>query len=258
MDRGHRQADARLRFDWGPYGAGAIAGDADVAIVVDVLSFTTSLSVALDAGTTVLPYRWRDETAAGYAREHDAVLAVERRQARVGEISLSPYTIRAASPVERLVLPSPNGSTLAHQLSSTGAAVFGASIRNARSVAGWIAAHYDVRRTTIAVAAAGEHWPDGSLRPAVEDLWGAGAVIAGFVDAGWTDTAPEALAARAAYAAAAGDIRAALRACASGRELIAAGFAQDVDIAAEAHSSGAVPTLVGGEFVPATDRVGFP
>lgn len=54
----HRRAAARLRFDWGLPGAVAVAKD--VAVVVDVLSFTTTLTVALDAGISVLPYRWDD------------------------------------------------------------------------------------------------------------------------------------------------------------------------------------------------------
>ncbi|HRD61661.1 MAG TPA: 2-phosphosulfolactate phosphatase, partial [Nocardioides sp.] len=54
----HRQLDHRVRFDWGPTGAAAIAEGADVAVVVDVLSFTTTLCVAVERGMTVLPYRW--------------------------------------------------------------------------------------------------------------------------------------------------------------------------------------------------------
>src|SRR5688572_16417167 len=86
----HRQSPHRVRCDWGLAGAEAITGDADVAVVVDVLSFTTTLSVALDLGTIVLPYRWSDATAEKFAREQDAVLAVGRSVARPGQISLSP------------------------------------------------------------------------------------------------------------------------------------------------------------------------
>jgi 2-phosphosulfolactate phosphatase len=72
-----------------------VAPDAHVAVIVDVLSFTTTLSVAIDAGIEVLPYRWRDASAVRYAADHDAVLAVGRSSAKPGSISLSPGTIRS-------------------------------------------------------------------------------------------------------------------------------------------------------------------
>ena len=44
----------------------------DVAIVavVDVLSFTTALTVAIDNGIEVFPFRWRDERAEEFAARH--------------------------------------------------------------------------------------------------------------------------------------------------------------------------------------------
>ena len=69
-----------VRFDWGPTGAAAIAEGADVAVVVDVLSFTTTLCVAVERGMTVLPYPWKDERAAAYADERSA--DARRRPAR--------------------------------------------------------------------------------------------------------------------------------------------------------------------------------
>ena len=100
------------------------------------------------------------------------MLAVGRSQAGPGQISLSPVSLRTTTPPRRLVLPSPNGSTIASRLEGDGAAVLGASMRNAAAVSRWIARHHDPA-TTVAVVAAGERWPDGQLRPAVEDLWGA-------------------------------------------------------------------------------------
>jgi 2-phosphosulfolactate phosphatase len=44
------QAAYAIRLEWGPTGAAAIGADADIAVVVDVLSFTTTLTVAVDQG----------------------------------------------------------------------------------------------------------------------------------------------------------------------------------------------------------------
>jgi 2-phosphosulfolactate phosphatase len=93
------------------------------------------------------------------------------------------------------------------------------------------AARHDAGTRAVAVVAAGERWPDGSLRPAVEDLYGAGAVIEALRVLGWTDLSPEARAAAAAYTAVRPDLGQALAASASGRELVAAGFGEDVAIA---------------------------
>lgn len=240
-----------LRFDWGLNGADAIANQASATVVVDVLSFTTTLSVALDVGTAVLPYRWNDETAKTLAREADAVLAVGRGTAAPGQISLSPGTLRTGSAPARLVLPSPNGSTLAHYLGGTPAVCLGASLRNGAAVADWIASTYDPVRSTIAVIATGEQWPDGGMRPAVEDLWGAGLVLDHLAEAGWLALSPEAAVARAAWQAVADQMPEALLACVSGRELVDQDYREDVEIAAEVSTSRSVPYLRDGEFVPA-------
>lgn len=226
----------QVRLEWGPTGAAAVA--APVTVVVDVLSFTTTLSVAVERGMTVYPFRWKDERATAYAEERDAVLARGRSE-RTG-VSLSPASVRAAEGVERLVLPSPNGSAISFGLAATGVTVVGAALRNATAVARW--AH--ARGEDVAVVAAGERWPDGSLRPAVEDLWGAGAVVAGLVDLGVTDLSPEARVAERAFRAA--RFPDDLVACTSGQELVGMGFPQDVAIAAEVDASTVVPVL-GGE-----------
>ena len=244
----HGQGRYRVRFDWGLTGAEAIADGVDVAVVVDVLSFTTTLSVAMDQGMAVLPYPWRDDTAQDYARAHDATLAVGRSQARDGQISLSPVGLRAhPAPPGRLVLPSPNGSMIAHHFAATEVECIGACLRNADAVAAWLSRRGPDRQT-VAVIAAGERWPSGELRPAVEDAWGAGAVLADLNRRGWTGLSPEAHTVMAAYESVHGREFAALLACASGRELTEQGYRGDVQIAAEIDQSRAVPRLLGEQF----------
>jgi 2-phosphosulfolactate phosphatase len=242
---GHDQAAHTVRFDWGPTGAAAIAEGCDVAVVVDVLSFTTTLCVAVERGMTVLPFRWKDERAASYAEEQAATLAVGRLEARQlpdgSGVSLSPAAMARVSGVERVVLPSPNGSSIAFGLADSGCTVVGACLRNRAAVARWLQAHGG----TVAVVAAGERWPDDSLRPCAEDLWGAGAVLALLDDA---DLSPEARLAADAYRAVESTVAASLHDCASGRELADAGFAEDVDVAAVMDVSEVVPVLADGAF----------
>lgn len=246
-----RQATHEVRFEWGVSGARAIAEGADVAVVVDVLSFCTTLSVAAERGTVVLPFPAGAEDAPSYAAQHGALLALDRDAAGPGEVSLSPASLREAGPIDRLVLPSPNGSALSIELATLATTVVGASLRNAVAVADWIAREHDAEGATIAVVAAGERWPDGSLRPGIEDLWGAGAVLAALEDHDWPGLSPEAAMAADAYRLVAGREDSHLRACASGLELVERGFGRDVEIAAEVGSSTAVPLLSDRGYVAA-------
>jgi 2-phosphosulfolactate phosphatase len=250
-------------MEWGPVGAAAVAPGADIAVVVDVLSFTTTLSVAIEAGADVFPYRWRDGSAAAYARSRGAALAVGRLEARQfdgqAQVTLSPHSVRAATGLERLVLPSPNGSSISFQLAGGGSTVVGACLRNRSAVARRIAATADLRPdTVVAVVPAGERWPDGSLRPAVEDLWGAGAVLAALEDLGAKNLSPEARMAAAAYRSVEADLDTALYECTGGRELAGFGFADDVAVAAELDSSSCVPMLDVDHFVDAARTTSTP
>ncbi|PSL08502.1 2-phosphosulfolactate phosphatase [Haloactinopolyspora alba] len=250
------QVSARVRLDWGPAAVRETVHGADLAVVVDVLSFTTTVSVALDGGAEVHPYQWADDTAAEYARAHQATLAVGRLEARdsgnVASVSLSPATIRSSSGLSRLVLPSPNGSTISARLAEGGAGVVAASLRNRSAVAEWLTdrLHADPS-SAVTVIAAGERWPDGSLRPAVEDLWGAGSVIAALGDHGVSSLSPEAATAVAAFDSVWPGIDGSLLRCASGRELAEKGFEADVLVAAEVDMSACVPLLRDGRFVDA-------
>lgn len=238
----HRQLSYSLRMEWGLAGANAIGLECDIAAVVDVLSFTTTLSVAADRGVIVYPYRWRDESAERFADQHRATVAVGR--SATGGVSLSPRSVLTADGLDRLVLPSPNGSAICVHLRELVPTVVGVCLRNRSAVAGWLRAQRaENPQLRVAVIAAGEHWPDGSLRPSVEDLWGAGALIDALAP-GWDRASPEAQLAQAAYRAAVhGGMNQALADCASGRELIEGGFADDVRIAGELDESRSVPLL---------------
>jgi 2-phosphosulfolactate phosphatase len=245
------QGGYRVRFDWGPLGADAVAEGAAFVAVVDVLSFTTTLTVAIEQGLHVLPYRWRDDSAVDVARRHGAMLAVLRNQAGPGQVTLSPESILQsdlrAGGIDRLVLPSPNGSAISVRLADAGVTVIGVSLRNARAAAAWVREHAGDR--PVGVVASGERWPDGSLRPAIEDLWGAGAFLDGLAAGEAVGFSPEAGTARWAYRGVAERVGDALRESVSGRELRGFGFSGDVAVASAVGASSVVPVLRNGWFI---------
>jgi 2-phosphosulfolactate phosphatase len=213
-------------------------------VVVDVLSFTTCVSVAVDRGAVVFPYPLRDAGASEFAARHRAALAGPRGSEG---LSLSPVSLSAAPVLDRVVLPSPNGSTISHELAGSARQVVAVSLRNAAVTADWVQATLP-HGAVIAVIAAGEKWGNGSLRPALEDELGAGAFIAGLAAAGRHNFSPEAAAAAAAFDAAEPHLAGTLRGCSSGRELIDAGFAGDVVIAAELDAGSAIALLQDGAY----------
>ncbi len=239
-----------LRFGWGPNGLRRLAPGADVVVIVDVLSFSTSVDVALGRGASVLPYRWHDGTEQDYAEANQATVAAKSPQP--GQLSLRPSSLATVDAGVRLVLPSPNGSALAFAAADVGArTVIVGSLRNAGAVGRAALARSG---GTVAVIAAGERWrgTTGPLRPAIEDLLGAGAILrAAAADSGHggPSVSPEARTAMAAFTEALPELPQRLADCGSGRELIARGFEADVDLAAQFDSSSVVPILNGNELV---------
>ena len=225
-----------IRFEWGLQGLEALSG-CRTFIIVDVLSFTTCVSIALSRNATVFPYRWKGQTAQMFADEHQAKLA-EMRDVK-GTHSLSPKSLLKIQPGTRLVLPSPNGATLSIEASEI-AEVFAGSLRNCSAVASYVAQS----ETPIGVIAAGEQWPNGYMRCAFEDFIGAGAVIAKLTGS----ISPEGQAAADAFESARDHLQQSLRDCGSGYELIQRGFPEDVDLAAMLDCETAVPRFVDGAF----------
>ena len=237
---------------WGQAGLQSAIEDSDLVVLVDVLSFSTAVDVAASRGAGVFPFLHRDDRAEAFARGKGAILAGPRGGPAAGP-SLSPASLAGLKPGDRLVLPSPNGSTLSTLVGNK--RTFAACLRNATAVAAALQAEAEgLERPRVAIIAAGERWADGGLRPALEDLLGAGALAARLRGRRTTD----AEAAAAAYTALCPSLRQSLADCPSGRELIARGFGQDVDWAAEQDCSAAVPTLAGGCYRNAVAETGLP
>ena len=230
----------RAICEWGLAGLEALKGEADVFVVVDVLSFSTCVDVACGRGAIVFPFPFGDrDKAAAEASRRDAILA-GRRYDLDARYSLSPPTLEKLDVGERLLLPSPNGSRISFAAGDT--PVLAGCLRNATAVAR--TATEIAAGGTVAVIPAGERWPDGSLRPAIEDLLGAGAILNALTG----NLSPEARIARSAFEAARPDLSDVVRHSVSGRELVDLGFPQDVEMALDLNASGCAPVLVEGAF----------
>jgi 2-phosphosulfolactate phosphatase len=225
-----------VRFEWGLHGLKALS-ECRSFIIIDILSFTTCVSIALARKAVVYPYRWKGQTAQIFADEQQAILP-EMRDIK-GAHSLSAKSLLEIQPGTRIVLPSPNGATLAMEAAELGE-VLVASFRNRSAVA----AYAKRVKTPIGIIAAGELWPDGYMRIAYEDFIGAGAVIAELQGT----ISPEAQAAADAFKSATKHLQQSLRECGSGWELIERGFPEDVDLAAVLDCETAVPKLVDSAF----------
>lgn len=190
------QSRYQVRFDWGVAGLDRLA-PAEVVIVVDVLRFSSSVLVRIDAGEDV------PLDAAAHAVSLNGA-AVARAAA-------------ALDPVPLVLL---------------GALRNAAAVANAALAE----QHRQGGRTSIAVIAAGELTARGEgapLRFAVEDLLGAGAVVDALSALGVDHTSPEAAAACEAFRGLRGAARHLLTASGSGQELIERGLRDDVLAAAE-------------------------
>lgn len=238
MSGGH--PSRRAECDWGPEGLRTFAPYCDRLVVIDVLSFSTTVDIACGRGALVYPAGEDPATAHRLAQERGAALAGPRGQARY---SLSPASVEQIAADTRLILPSRNGAALCLAAQQTGRPVFTAGLRNAAATA-----HYLARfGGGLAVLPAAEQRAGGSPRFALEDWLGAGALLMHWPG----PLSSEAEAAVASFRAAIPRLHSILLDCASGRELVERGFAADVELAAELDCSQVVAELRGGCFVNA-------
>lgn len=250
------QRPARVRTDWGISGALALTATdarASLVIVVDVLSFSTTVTVACEQGAGVYPFPYHDPAgAARLARTMRAALAGPRWE---DGISISPASLQDLD-AERLVLPSPSAAQICHTIANRGALIVAGSLRNAKAVAGLAAAHLDAsEKHDVVLVPVGERWPDDTLRPALEDYLAVGAIAARLTTMlPKVSISPETAATIALWKGTK-DIMDTVGGTASGRELLDSGFGDDVTIATEVDATDVVPVLMDGAFVPLGHRV---
>lgn len=230
------QSEFEIRCEWGDHGMTNLAAISDVVVIVDVMSFSTCVSVATVRDAVVFPFPSREDSAIEFVGSVGAELAGPRGKARY---SLSPASLLSIPPGTKLVLPSPNGSELS--MSAGDRPTLAGCLRNARRVAEAAMQH----GKTIAVIPAGERWKDDrSLRPAIEDLVGAGAIIRHLVGT----RSPEAQTAVDAFLGVERDLLSVLKSCSSGKQLCEMGYESDIALIAELDVDDCAPMLIEGAY----------
>jgi 2-phosphosulfolactate phosphatase len=229
----------------GPEGARAGAARGDVVVIVDVLSFATTMAIAVERGAEVVPCVTREEATAR-ARELGAAFAAERGQ----PLSLSPMSWLDA-PATLAVVRSPNGGACTLAARQAPAVLVGALV-NARAVAREVARlgrPVSLVSCGEVVGEPGASGPPGmvqAIRPALEDDLGVGAILAALEPGELSFDGRACLETFRRYE---GDLQRVLLESESGLELALAGFDHDVLFAGRLDAVVAVPVLRGDRLV---------
>ena len=235
-----QQLSHSVRLEWGPAAIRHLGPKADCIVIVDVMSFSTCVNLAVERGGIVYPYRRRDESAQRYGEERGAEVASGKRLAHGW--SLSPQSMLRVTAGLKLVLPSPNGSRCTLLARDLGKPVYCASLRNLDATAA-ACRQYD----SVLIVPCGECWADdNSLRPSFEDHLAAGGLVSAL---GRVRASPEARAAALVYEGFVPHRSQALAACGSALELTERGFAADVALCLEENVCRVACRLAGDCFV---------
>ncbi len=182
----------------------------------------------------------------GYARLAPADVVVV-----VDVLGLTADALSAAATGRSAALPSTGAGIVAKAAADAGALVLLGGIRNAAAVAAHVLDVQRARgaRTSIAVVPVGADPDADAPRFAVDDLLGAGAVVAALGDLGIDHASPDAAVAGEGFRALRGATRHLLTASGAGRALAEAGGRDAVLAAAARDAASEVPVLREGAFV---------
>ncbi|MHC4940517.1 MAG: 2-phosphosulfolactate phosphatase [Planctomycetota bacterium] len=207
---------SRLAIEFGPDGIDRARQRGDEAcVIVDVLSFCTTVATAIGHGGAIIAGGWMEDPPAGYE--------VAQPRGTPGGFSLSPLTMQEIRPGQTIVLPSPNGSACSRRAAGIPHVLAGALV-NATAVGRYAAS----LGGDITIVACGEEG-----RFALEDHLGAAAIAAAIEG--------EVLPGAAWF-------RDAVFGCRSGIELIELGFEADVEHAVNVDRYDLVPEYVDGAY----------
>lgn len=232
--------DSKIDCEWGASALDALQDNSAYIVIVDLFSFSTCVDIVTSQNAQVLPYHYDYNLSEleVFAKSNRAEVAKKRGEAG---FTLSPQTLIDLPTNFKLVLPSPNGSTLCYKARHKNVLI--GCLRNADAIANTLNnLAEEILVENILVVPAGEKWPDSSLRVAYEDLIAAGAIIAKLNGR----KSFEALQAEKAFYQSQINNYMDLYTSKSGRELIAWNYENDVELALQYNVSNSVPGLVNG------------
>jgi 2-phosphosulfolactate phosphatase len=256
-------SEAQVHVEWGVPAALLAARRGDLVVVVDVLSFSTSVVEVVARDGIAFCYSPEELDNEGgrerVGRIHDAVVLSKQRNVAPGEVSLSPASLRSIPFGQRVVMTSLNGGRCT--AAAAGAPWVGIGcLTNRRAVARRVEELLaDGSATRCTVVPCAEVWSGPfmasqvgdlgalaiPLRPSVEDLVGAGAIVAALDPQILRSV--EATMAATTFESHAGRLLSVLQGCVSGRELRERGFDADVDLATQVDAHAVVPERALGD-----------
>ncbi|WP_442599809.1 2-phosphosulfolactate phosphatase [Neobacillus sp. D3-1R] len=243
------QSPYSVRVEWGRRGAREAADRGDIVIIVDVLSFSTTVITALEYEAIIYPYPPHLD-GKEYAEKIGAEYILGRAEAaKIGKATLSPVSFHKEHSNKSYVLSSFNGAFCTWMASKVPALLVG-SIINASSVARVANSLSKETNANITIVPCGEQWNEvqeneDSLRPAIEDYLGVGAILSYLVG----HFSPEAEVCLGAFLHSKEKIAELLWECGSGRELRERGFSADVKHSLQLNHYQTVPILKNDHFV---------
>ncbi|WP_102261480.1 2-phosphosulfolactate phosphatase [Mesobacillus jeotgali] len=242
------------KVEWGRRGAREAAERGDIVIIVDVLSFSSTIVSALSAGAMIFPYP-PELDGNKYAASIGAEYILGRAEAaKKGKPTLSPVTFNEEHRNKRYVLSSLNGAYCSWIASKVPLLLIG-SLLNASAAAVMADKLQQDTGADITVVPCGELWNDARenedrLRPSIEDYLGAGAILAELSGG----KSPEAEVCAGAFASSVNRLKELVWDSGSGRELRERGYEEDVKYCSQLNVSCVVPIMKDGRFIEGTEN----
>ncbi|WP_088042370.1 2-phosphosulfolactate phosphatase [Bacillus sp. EAC] len=248
------QSNYECRVEWGKRGAREAADRGDITIIVDVLSFSSTVVSAVNQGAIIYPYP-PNLDGKSYAEKIGGEYILGRNEAAIlGKATLSPVSFNKDHANNKYVLCSLNGAFCCWIAAKVPALLIG-SILNASSVAAFANQLKKQIKANVTIIPCGEVWNEvqeneDALRPSIEDYLGAGAILAELEGT----KSPEAEVCIGAYLHSKERINELIWECGSGKELRIKGFEQDVLHCSRLNSYNVVPKLENNCFIDALNH----